>query len=312
MSIELLKIAKFSPFVEELLSDRYTLHDTTTAADADALIDRVAPNVRGVVGLGVSKVPASLLQRLPNVEIVATVGVGYDGVDLEACRSRRIVVANTPDVLNDDVADVALALVLNSARGFVDAHNYLQAGKWRQAPFRLTTTLKGKRAGIVGLGKIGKEIARRLEACKLDIAYHGRREQAGIAYRYFADLREMAAGCDYLIVACPGGKETANLIDAGVLAALGANGTLVNIARGSVVDEAALIAALQNGTIKAAALDVYANEPQVPEALIALPNVVLFPHLGSSTRETRLAMGRLTLANLDAHFAGEPVPARVI
>ena len=312
MTIELLKIAKFPPFIEKLLADRFTLHDTTTAGDAEALIQRVAPHVRGVVGLGTSKVPASLLDQLPKAEIVATVGVGYDGVDLEACRKRGIVVANTPDVLNDDVADVALALVLSSARRFVAGHNYVLAGEWLKAPMPLASTLKGKTAGILGLGKIGKEIALRLEACKLEIAYHGRREQPGVAYRYFADLRALAAESDFLVVACPGGAETANLVDAGVLAALGPEGTLVNIARGSVIDEPALIAALQSGTIKAAALDVYADEPRVPAALIALPNVVLFPHLGSSTRETRLAMGQLTLANLNAHFAGEPVPARVI
>lgn len=312
MPIELLKIAKFPPFVEKLLADRFTVHDTTATADADALIERVAPNVRGVVGLGVSKVPASLLDRLPKVEIVATVGVGYDGVDLDACRRRGIVVANTPDVLNDDVADVALALVLCSARRFVDGHNFVLAGEWLKGPMPLASTLRGRTAGILGLGKVGKEIAKRLEACKLKIVYHGRSEQPGVGYSYFADLRAMAAESDFLVVACPGGKETANLVDAGVLAALGAEGTLVNIARGSVVDEPALITALQAGTIKAAALDVYANEPKVPEALSALKNVVLFPHLGSSTRETRLAMGQLTLANLNAHFAGEPLPARVI
>jgi lactate dehydrogenase-like 2-hydroxyacid dehydrogenase len=237
--------------------------------------------------------------------------VGYDGVPVDYCRQRGIMVAHTPDVLTDDVADVATALVLMTARGFVAADRFVRSGQWLSGAPPLTTCLGGKKAGVLGLGRIGRAIARRLEAMGMSIAYTTRRPQPDVPWRHVPDLRALAAEVDFLIVACPGGPATSKLVDANVLAALGPKGTLVNIARGSIVDEPALVAALQAGTIRGAGLDVFAAEPNVPAALLALDNVVLLPHVGSATRETRQAMADLCRANLDAWFAGKPVPVPI-
>ena len=213
---------------------------------------------------------------------------------------------NTPDVLTEDVADTASALVLMTSRRLIAANRFLHTGAWTRGPFPLAHALRGKRAGIVGLGRIGKAIALRLEAHGMSVAYHGRARQE-VAWEYFESLIEMAEAADFLIVACPGGAATKHLINAAVLTALGAKGTLINIARGSVVDETALIAALQSGVIRGAGLDVFENEPQVPEALMQCENAVLLPHLGSGTHETRREMARLVVKNLAAHFSGEPL-----
>ena len=217
---------------------------------------------------------------------------------------------NTPDVLTDDVADVAVALVLMTGRGFVRANRFVHAGDWLEKGPELTTKLSGRTAGILGLGRIGKAIAQRLAAMGMQIAYTGRKPQ-DVPYRFIADLKALAAASDFLIVACPGGAATRNIVNAEVLAALGKKGTLVNIARGSIVDEPALAAALGNGTIKAAGLDVFADEPNIPPALLAMDHVVLLPHVGSATQETRKAMGDLCKANLDAWFAGKPLPTLI-
>jgi lactate dehydrogenase-like 2-hydroxyacid dehydrogenase len=312
MKPEVLKVAKYPPFLDEKLNAAFTIHDLTTAADPDAFVASVAPNVRGLCCFGSSVVPGSLISKLPKLEILAVVGVGYDGVDIATCKQRNVIVTNTPDVLTDDVADVALSLVLNTAREFVKAHNYLVSGAWPKAAPPLATKVGGKTAGILGLGRIGRAIAQRLAACGMNIAYHGRKQQKDVTYEFCPTLTGLAAKSDFLIVACQGGPETKNLVNADVLKSLGAKGTIVNIARGSVIDEPAMIAALQNGTIKAAGLDVFANEPNVPEALMKLPNVVLYPHVGSATTETRMAMGNLAFDNLTAHFAGKPVLTRVV
>jgi lactate dehydrogenase-like 2-hydroxyacid dehydrogenase len=255
--------------------------------------------------------PTTLLDELPNLGIISVFGVGYDGVPVDYCRQRGIMVAHTPDVLTDDVADVATALVLMTARGFVAADRFVRSGQWLAGAPPLTTCLGGKKAGVLGLGRIGRAIARRLEAMGMSIAYTTRRPQPDVPWRHVPDLRALAAEVDFLIVACPGGPATSKLVDANVLAALGPKGTLVNIARGSIVDEPALVAALQAGTIRGAGLDVFAAEPNVPAALLALDNVVLLPHVGSATRETRQAMADLCRANLDAWFAGKPVPVPI-
>ncbi|MGC1816748.1 MAG: 2-hydroxyacid dehydrogenase, partial [Casimicrobiaceae bacterium] len=247
--------------------------------------------------------PPSLLDRLPGLEIISVFGVGYDGVPVDACRSRGIKVTNTPDVLTDDVADVAVALIMMTGRGFLRANRFVHAGAWKTRGFELTSRLGGRSVGILGLGRIGKAIAHRVEAMGMKVAYTGRKPQA-VSWRYVPDLAALAREVDYLVVACPGGAATRNIVDARILKALGAKGTLINIARGSIVDEPALTRALADGTIKAAGLDVFADEPNVPDALLALDNAVLLPHVGSATHETRKAMGDLCKANLDAWFTG--------
>jgi len=210
-------------------------------------------------------------------------------------------------VLTDDVADVAVGLVLMTGRGFAKAERFVRGGEWEKKGPELTTKLGGRTAGILGLGRIGKAIGQRLEAMGMKIAYTGRKAQPGVHYRYVPDLKALAAESDFLIVACPGGAATKNLVNADVLSALGKKGTIVNIARGSIIDEPALVKALQDGTIGGAGLDVFADEPHVPKPLLAMDNVVLLPHVGSATNETRKAMGDLCKANLDAWFAGRPL-----
>jgi len=227
-------------------------------------------------------------------------------VPVDYCRGRGIKVTNTPDVLTDDVADVAVALILMTGRGFVRANRFVHAGEWLKRGPELTTRLGGKTVGILGLGRIGKAIAERVTAMGMKVAYTGRKPQ-DVPYAFVPDLAGLAAASDFLVVACPGGAATRNIVDARVLAALGKKGTLVNIARGSIVDEPALVQALAAGTIGAAGLDVFADEPHIPPALLAMDNVVLLPHVGSATQETRQAMGDLCKANLDVWFAGRPL-----
>jgi hydroxypyruvate reductase len=312
MKADILKVAKFPPVFDAKLSAEFTTHDMTAAADPDAMVAAVASQIRGMCCFGSSVVPGSLIRKLPKLEILAVVGVGYDGVDLATCKERNVIVTNTPDVLTDDVADVALSLVLNTAREFVKAHNFVVSGAWPNGPMPLAAKVGGKTAGILGLGRIGRAIAQRLQACGMKIAYHGRKPQKDVDFKFYPTLKGLAEAADFLVVACQGGPETKHLVNAEILAALGNQGTVINIARGSVIDELALVSALQNGTIKAAGLDVFANEPVVPEALWQLPNVVLYPHVGSATVETRMAMGNLAIDNLTAHFAGKPVLTRVI
>ena len=295
----LLILATFPDFLRKPLEESFVCHD---AKDIGAPED-----IRAVTGQGGTLYDEKILRTLPNLEIISVFGVGYDGVPIAYCKERGIRVTNTPDVLTEDVADVALALVLMTARRFLEANRYLHAGGWQKANFDLSTKPGGKRAGIFGLGRIGKAIAHRLEAMGMEIGYHGRKPQAGIKYPYFSSLKELAEWSDFLIVASPGGEATRNAVNAEVLKALGPEGTLINIARGSVVDEPALIHALQTGVIKAAGLDVFAHEPNVPAELLALPNAVLFPHVGSGTHETRHAMADLVVKNLRAHFAGQPL-----
>jgi lactate dehydrogenase-like 2-hydroxyacid dehydrogenase len=294
------------------LQERFTCHGLPAQGDRQAFLREHGSAMRAVVGLGGSVYEESLLSQLPALEIIAVHGVGYNGVPLEYCRKRGLRVTNTPEVLTEDVADIALALVLMTSRGLVAANRYLHAGEWLKENFKLTTKPGGKRAGIFGLGRIGKAIAWRLAHLGMEIGYHGRTLQEGEPFDYFESLTELAEWCDFLIVACPGGPETLNAVNAPILAALGAQGTLINIARGSIVDEPALVDALQRGVIKAAGLDVFADEPHVPAPLLAMDNVVLLPHVGSATVETRRAMADLVLENLEAHFAGEPLPTPVV
>ena len=300
--VDILITAPLPPFLYEPLRADYRCHDYAEAADKAGLLRDISARIRGLVQGGGTVTPTSLLDALPNLEIISVFGVGYDGVPTDYCASRGLKVTNTPDVLTDDVADVAVALILMTGRGFVRANRFVQAGEWLKRGPELTTKLGGRTVGILGLGRIGKAIAERVRAMQMEVAYTGRKPQP-VPYRYVADLEMLAREADFLVVACPGGPATRHLVDERVLRALGAKGTLVNIARGSIVDEAALVRALSDKTIKAAGLDVFENEPNIPPPLLAMDNVVLLPHVGSATRETRQAMGDLCKANLDRWFS---------
>lgn len=306
MKPEILVVAPLPPFLYDPLRTGYTCHDLHLAGDKEALLAQAAGAVRALVCGGGSNVPAALLDRLPGLEIISVFGVGYDGVPVSWCRDHGVKVTNTPDVLTDDVADVAVALVLMTGRGFVRLNRFVHAGGWLRGGPELTTKIGGKRAGILGLGRIGKAIAVRLSAMGMEISYTGRQAQP-VPYRFQPSLDALARESDFLIVACPGGAATRHIVDAGVLASLGAKGTIVNIARGSIIDEPALVRALQQGTIKAAGLDVFTDEPNIPAELLSMDNVVLLPHVGSATRETRQAMGDLCRGNLDRWFSERQV-----
>jgi lactate dehydrogenase-like 2-hydroxyacid dehydrogenase len=247
------------------------------------------------------------MARFPKLEIVSTFAVGYDHVDAKWAGEHGVTVTNTPGVLTEEVADTALGLLLCTVREFPQAERYLRAGKWLEKGYRLTpATLRDRTVGLVGMGAIGQAVARRLDASKVPVVYHSRRPRPEVPYRHYPDLLAMARDVDILLVIVPGGPATQNMIDAKVLDALGPDGIFINMARGSVVDEPALIKALQDKRILSAGLDVYVNEPQVPQELIEMDNVVLFPHLGSATVETRRAMDQLVVDNLLAWGAGKP------
>jgi lactate dehydrogenase-like 2-hydroxyacid dehydrogenase len=307
MPIDIIVTAPLPEFLYGPLKADYQCHDYAAATDKAALLATAGPVVRGLVQGGGTLTPPTLLDALPKLEIISVFGVGYDGVPIDYCRARGIKVTNTPDVLTDDVADAALGLIMMTGRGFVRLNRFVHAGGWLRAGPELTTKLGGKTVGILGLGRIGKAIAQRVSALGMHVAYTGRSAQ-DVPYRFIADLKALAAAVDFLVVACPGGAATKNLVNADVLAALGKKGTIVNIARGSIIDEPALVAALAAGTIKAAGLDVFVDEPNIPAPLLAMDNVVLLPHVGSATHETRKGMGDLCKANLDAWFAGKPLP----
>lgn len=308
---DLLQIAPLPDFLLQPLRERFTVHDLAGAADKEALLREVGPGIKAIVMTGGSVTPPAMLDQLPALEIISVNGVGYDGVPVEYCRARGIRVTNTPDVLTDDVADIAVALVLMTSRRLVQANRLLHADRWNEGTSTLTGKVSGKRAGIVGLGRIGKAIAHRLAAFGMSIGYHGRKPQ-DVPYAFHASLNDLAAWSDFLIVACPGGEGTRHLINAEVLAALGAKGTLINIARGSIVDETALVAALSDGVIATAGLDVFEFEPRLPAELLAMGHVTLLPHIGSATRETRGDMAQLVLDNLAAHFSGQPLVTPVV
>jgi lactate dehydrogenase-like 2-hydroxyacid dehydrogenase len=290
------------------LTSLFTVHHLP-AAGADAFLAEIGSRIRGLARGGHAHIDRSLLDRLPHLEIIASCGVGYDGIDVAAAAERGVIVTNTPDVLTEEVADTAIGLLLMTVRELSAAERHLRAGKWAtDGPYPLSASLRDRAVGIVGLGRIGLAIARRLDAMKVPIAYHSRRPVVGAPYRYVASLRDMAAEVDVLLVVVPGGPATRNLIDAHVLEALGPDGIFINMGRGSVVDEPALIDALKNRTIRAAGLDVFANEPHVPPELIDLPNAVLLPHVGSASVYTRDAMGQLVVDNLKSWFqAGRPL-----
>jgi lactate dehydrogenase-like 2-hydroxyacid dehydrogenase len=289
------------------LEQDFTIHKLPGAAERAAFLSKFADKVRFLQTTGFHGADAALINALPKLEIIACMGVGVDAVDLDLAKKKGIAVTNTPDVLNDDVADLALALMLMTARRLALSDRYVRDGRWLKGSQPLAVKASGKKLGILGLGRIGKAIARRAASFDMDISYHGRHKQDGVPYRHYPDLVQMAKDVDFLVVICPGGAATKNLVNAAVLEALGPQGILVNVARGSVVDEPALIKALEQKKIAGAGLDVFENEPNVPEALIKMDNVVLAPHVGSATHHTRNAMAQLVVDNLKAWREGRPV-----
>jgi hydroxypyruvate reductase len=313
MKIEIVVAPRLYQPVMTRLESEFTVQPLWAAGgDALGFLAPLGDRIRGFASFTGYPVTAAHIAALPRLEIIATMSVGTDHIDLAAAKARGIAVTNAPDVLTDCVADLGMGLVINLARNLVAADRFVREGQWLKGTFPLASKLGGATMGIVGLGRIGKAVAKRAEAFGMRIAYFGRRRQAEVAYDFYDDLAAMARDADYLMLTCPGGEATRHLIDAKVLAALGPEGRLVNIARGSVVDQPALIAALSSHAIAGAALDVYADEPRVPEALMTLDNVVLAPHIASATHATRAVMGNLMIDNLLAHFAGKKLLTPVL
>ncbi|HSS13699.1 MAG TPA: 2-hydroxyacid dehydrogenase, partial [Rhizomicrobium sp.] len=289
------------PEVQKELEARYRLHGKGD-------FDKAASIVRGCVTNGHSGPPPEMIDRMTKLEIIASASVGYDGIPVEYARSKGIPVTNTPDVLNNDVADLAIGLMIMTARRLVVTDRYVRSGRWpKEGEYPLAQRASGKRVGILGMGRIGREIGKRAEAMNNKVAYHSRRPVADVAYKHYPDLVELAKNSDFLVVIIPATPQTNKIVSKAVIEALGPTGILVNVARGAVVDEDALVDALKSGKLGGAGLDVFVNEPRVPPDLFAMDNVVLQPHVGSATHETRRAMSQLVLDNLDAHFAGKPL-----
>ncbi|MGP9813228.1 2-hydroxyacid dehydrogenase [Rhodopseudomonas sp. NSM] len=306
-AIDLLIYGPNKPVVNEGFPQRYVLHRCEQPADLDRLGDDVRARIRGVAVTGLVPSRAAMLARYPKLEIIASFGVGYDHIDSSWAAQHGVVVTNTPDVLTEEVADTALGLLIATLREFVRADAHVRSGLWATQAYPLSKgSLRDRTVGMVGMGRIGQAIARRLDASLVPVVYHSRKPAPGVNYKHYPDLIAMATEVDALIVIIPGGASTSKLINAEVLAALGPRGVLINVARGSVVDEPALIAALQSGTILAAGLDVFADEPNVPQELRALQNVILLPHIGSASVVTRNAMDQLVVDNLQAWFDGKP------
>ena len=306
--LDVLLVGNKKPVIVHGLAGNVTLHPLLDAPDREAFLKGLTDKVRAiVVAYTNERIGAEFMQRFPKLEQVSSFGVGYDHIDAKWAGSHGIIVTNTPEVLNEEVADTALGLLLCTVREFPQADRYLRAGKWLNKAYPLTkATLRNRTVGMVGMGRIGKAIARRLEAFGVPVVYHSRNPQPGVSYKYYPKLIDMARDVDTLLVIVPGGPSTQNMINAEVLKALGPNGILINMARGSVVDEPALIEALRNRTIYSAGLDVFAKEPHVPKELIEMDNIVLFPHLGSATEVTRAAMDQLVVDNILAWAAGKP------
>ena len=309
MKPEILLIEPMMPFLEERLDAAYQVHRLFQAQDRAAFMAGIAPRVRAIVTGGATGADPKIVAALPALELIAINGIGTDAVDLDEARARRIRVTTTPDVLTDDVADLAIGLLLAAARRISLGDRFVREGRWaKRERLPLGQKVSGKKLGVLGMGRVGRAIATRAQAFGMQIAYNDIRAFDELTYRYESNLVTLAADSDFLVVAAAGGPQSRGIVGEAVLNALGPQGILVNVARGSVVDEPALTAALLERRLGGAGLDVFVDEPNVPEALWALDQVVLQPHQASATVETRVAMGELVLANLAAHFAGrEPV-----
>lgn len=302
MKPTVLQLAPLLPLVEKGLTANYTLLHLGNAPDAARFLAENGPAIDAIASSGRKGVNAALIDALPNLKLIAHFGVGYDNVDVEHARKKGVVVSNTPDVLTDCVADLAIALLIDVARGITAGDRYVRAGRWLKGSMALATKVSGKRLGILGLGRIGRAIAARAEGFDMEIRYHDKLQSPGSAYSFEHSLAELARWCDFLVVSASGGEATRGLVSASVIEALGPNGFLVNISRGTVIDQPALVTALAEKRIAGAALDVFVDEPRVPEALFAMDNVVLTPHIASATTDTRAAMGQLVLDNLESFF----------
>ncbi len=293
------------------LEDRFNIIRLWKEQDPESVIQQHKNDVVAINCALSHQIGKKLIEALPNLEIIATYSVGFDHIDLETTQKRGIKLTNTPDVLCQETADTGMALLLATARRIVEGDMFVRTGKWYNGKLPLGITLAHKTIGIVGLGGVGSKIAKRCEAFEMEVVYYGPNKK-DVPYQYYSNITPMAQDCDMMILTCPGGEATANLVDINVLEALGPKGILVNIARGSVVDQPALVGALQNGVIGAAGLDVFADEPHVPEELISMDNVVLLPHIGSATLETRTKMGQLVIDNILAHFDGKELLTEVV
>lgn len=295
------------PHVMAALERDYTLHLLHEAADRTAFLRQIGPKIRGMATGGHSLTDAGLIDALPNLEIISSFGVGTDAIDVVHAKKRGVIVCNTPSVLDDDVANLTIMLILAVTRKFVAYDRYVREERWvKEGNPPLTRAIAGMKVGLLGMGRIGQAIADKLKVFHCEIAYHTRTPRSELPYRHYPDLVKLASDADVLVVIVPGGRETEKLVDRRVLDALGPEGVLINVARGSVVDEPELVAALREGRLGGAGLDVFVDEPNVPPELFAMDNVVLQPHQGSATVETRKAMGDRVVDNLAAHFAGRP------
>jgi len=306
--LDVLMPAEGMAMIAESIAARMPLHRLWLEADPEGWYAKSGARIRAVAMMGShAPVDDAFMGRLPNLEIIASFGVGYDNIDVRSAARRGVIVTNTPGVLDDEVADTAMGLVIATVRRLPQADRFVRSGEWLKGDFPLTASLRGRTLGILGLGRIGKAIATRAQAFGLEVVYHGRKPRDGAPYRYYPSLTEMAEACDILVVAAPGGSATRHIVNRQVLEALGPDGVLVNVSRGSLVDEKALIDALKSGRILAAGLDVFEKEPHVPDELVALDNAVLLPHVGSASAKTRRAMADCVVANLFA-WADEKPP----
>lgn len=306
---DILQFSPYPPRDQEPLDAAYTTHRLDTAEDRKAFLAEVGPRIRAIAARGISVVGRTLIDSCPALELIAVYGVGYDGVDLEVCRSNGVQVTNTPDVLTGDVADLGVAMMLALSRQIIPAEGWLRSGNWSEkGPFRLSRRVHGRRAGILGLGRIGHTVARRLAAFDMEVAYSDLAAHPDANdWSYIADPVALAAEVDFLFVTLSATAQTRHLVDRAVLQALGPESMLINISRASNIDEAALLDALETGALGSAALDVFEGEPHLNPRFLALHNVLLQPHYASATVETRAAMGQLMRDNLEAHFAGRPL-----
>lgn len=307
MKPDILVIRQLLPDQMAQLEASYTVHRYDRSEDPDALLAEVGDKIEAVVTIGGNGLTKPLLEKLPNLKIASLASVGYDAADLDACNEHGVTVTNTPDVLTNDVADIAIGLLIATRRDFLGGDKLVRSGDWAKKDYSLQSAIAGKKLGIAGLGRIGKAIAARGEVMGMEIGYYSRNKRDDIDYAYSKSILDLAQWCDVLVAAMPGGASTAGIVSKDVIEALGPTGTFINIARGSVVDEPALIAALKEGRLGSAGLDVYLNEPNPDPAFAELDNVVLLPHVGSATTETRAAMCQLVVDNFAAHFAGKPL-----
>ncbi|KAL5576454.1 hypothetical protein UlMin_018153 [Ulmus minor] len=311
-SIGVLLPIPMNTYLEQELEKRFNLFKLWTVPQKTQFIKDHADSIRAVIGNASSGADAELIDALPKLEILASFSVGVDRVDLKKCREKGIRVTNTPDVLTEDVADLAIGLMLAVLRRLCECDRYVRSGNWKDGDYKLTTKFTGKTVGIIGLGRIGQAVATRAEGFSCPISYYSRSAKPGVQYKYYPSVVELAANCDILVVACPLTAETCHIVNREVINALGPKGVLINIGRGPHVDETELVSALVEGRLGGAGLDVYQNEPHVPEALFGLENVVLLPHVGSATMETRKAMADLVINNLEAHFLNKPLLTPVV